>query len=158
MPRKARIDAPGALQHIIFRGIERWKIFWTDEDRDDFVERLCTVIEETSTACHAWALLPNHFHLLLKTGNTSLATAIRWLLGAYWEDRYHATAIESGVHLRRCLTYIDLNMVRAGAVNHSKDWVCSCWLPDSVGWVIAKSYDGKFRNSDLALPVRRLNI
>jgi putative transposase len=44
-------------------------------------------------------------------------------MGAYWEDRYHATAIESGVHLRRCLTYIDLNMVRAGAVNHSKDWV-----------------------------------
>ena len=59
MPRKARIDAPGALQHIIFRGIERRKIFWTDEDRDDFVGRLGTAIEETSTACHAWALLPN---------------------------------------------------------------------------------------------------
>jgi len=38
--------------------------------------------------------------------------------GAFWEDRYHATAIESGEHLRRCLVYIDLNMVRAGAVNH----------------------------------------
>jgi putative transposase len=83
MPRKARIDSPGALQHIIFRGIERRKIFWTDEYRDDFVGRLGTVIEETSTACHAWELLPNHFHLLLKTGNTSLATAIRWLLTGY---------------------------------------------------------------------------
>jgi hypothetical protein len=40
MPRKARIDAPGALHHIICRGIERRKIFLDDIDRDDFVERL----------------------------------------------------------------------------------------------------------------------
>jgi putative transposase len=38
--------------------------------------------------------------------------------GAFWEDRYHATAIESGSHLRRCLIYIDLNMVHVGAVKH----------------------------------------
>ncbi len=142
MPRKARIDAPGALQHIIFRGIERWKIFWTDEDRDDFVERLCTVIEETSTACHAWALLPNHFHLLLKTGNTSLATAIRWLLGAYWEDRYHATTIESGVHLRRCLTYIDLTQVKRFRVQRSglKTPPTSSYQRDSVFIVFKGSF------------------
>jgi hypothetical protein len=42
--------------------------------------------------------------------------------GAYWEDRYHATAVESGDHLFRCLVYIDLNMVRAGVVNHPSDW------------------------------------
>jgi putative transposase len=42
--------------------------------------------------------------------------------GAFWEDRYHATAIESGEHLRRCLVYIDLNMVRAGVVNHPAEW------------------------------------
>jgi REP-associated tyrosine transposase len=39
MPRKARIDAAGALHHIIIRGIERWKIFWDNEDRDSFVEK-----------------------------------------------------------------------------------------------------------------------
>ncbi len=43
--------------------------------------------------------------------------------GAYWEDRYHATAIESDNHLHRCITYIDLNMVRAGVVKHPKDWL-----------------------------------
>jgi len=43
--------------------------------------------------------------------------------GAFWEDRYHATAIESGEHLRRCLVYIDLNMVRAGVVKHPGEWV-----------------------------------
>jgi putative transposase len=42
--------------------------------------------------------------------------------GAFWEDRYHATAIETGKHLQRCLTYIDLNMVRARAVKHPDEW------------------------------------
>ena len=42
--------------------------------------------------------------------------------GAFWEDRYHATAIEKGDHLFRCLIYIDLNMVRAGVVNHPSEW------------------------------------
>ncbi len=42
--------------------------------------------------------------------------------GAFWEDRYLATAIESGDHLLRCIVYIDLNMVRAGAVNHPSEW------------------------------------
>ena len=42
--------------------------------------------------------------------------------GAFWEDRYHATAIEADEHLLRCLVYIDLNMVRAGVVNHPIRW------------------------------------
>ena len=42
--------------------------------------------------------------------------------GAFWEDRYHATAIEADVHLHRCLVYIDLNMVRAGEVKPSREW------------------------------------
>ena len=42
--------------------------------------------------------------------------------GAFWEDRYHSTAIENGEHLLRCLVYIDLNMVRAGVVDHPSKW------------------------------------
>jgi hypothetical protein len=42
--------------------------------------------------------------------------------GAYWEDRYHATAVESGDHLARCMVYIDTNMVRAGKVSHPSQW------------------------------------
>jgi hypothetical protein len=42
--------------------------------------------------------------------------------GAYWEDRYHATAIERDEHLFRCIVYLDLNMVRAGVVTHPSDW------------------------------------
>jgi len=42
--------------------------------------------------------------------------------GAFWEDRYHATAVEMDSHLIRCLVYVDLNMVRAGVVNHPSEW------------------------------------
>jgi putative transposase len=42
--------------------------------------------------------------------------------GAFWEDRYHATAVERNRYLRQCITYIDMNMVRAGAVEHPKQW------------------------------------
>jgi REP element-mobilizing transposase RayT len=42
--------------------------------------------------------------------------------GAFWEDRYHATAVEKDSHLIRCLVYVDLNMVRAGVVNHPSEW------------------------------------
>ncbi|MEA3487284.1 MAG: hypothetical protein U9R20_06470 [Thermodesulfobacteriota bacterium] len=65
MPRKSRIDAPGALHHIIARGIERRRIFENNADRDNFLVRLGDILKETRTGCYAWALIPNHFHLLL---------------------------------------------------------------------------------------------
>jgi len=61
MPRKARIDAPGALHHIIARGIARRKVFDDNADRDFFVDRLGSILSDTSTLCFAWALIPNHF-------------------------------------------------------------------------------------------------
>jgi REP element-mobilizing transposase RayT len=65
MPRKARIDAPGALHHIIIRGIERRRTVSEDVDRDNFVERLGDILCDTQTSCFAWALIPIHAHLLL---------------------------------------------------------------------------------------------
>lgn len=83
MPRQARIDAPGAVHHIIARGIERGKIFRDDEDRENFISRLGDLINETKTQCFAWALIPNHFHLLLKTGTVPISTLMRRLLTGY---------------------------------------------------------------------------
>jgi putative transposase len=84
MPRRARLDAPGALHHVICREIERRKIFLGgDSDRDGFRERLERILRETQTACYAWALLPNHFHLLLRTGNSPIAGGMRQLLRGY---------------------------------------------------------------------------
>ena len=79
----------------------------------------------------------NHVHLLVKdTGGDVIAQSMQLIAGrtaqeynqrknrhgAFWEDRYHASAIEADEHLHRCLVYIDLNMVRAGAVSHPTDW------------------------------------
>lgn len=52
--------------------------------------------------------------------------------GAFWQDRYHATAVETDLHLRRCLCYVDLNMVRAGVVQHPRDWAF-CGYQEIVG-------------------------
>lgn len=83
MPRKARIDAPVALHHIICRGIEKRQIFKDDVDRDRFVEGLGAVLQETATPCYAWALIPNHFHLLIRTGLIPVASLMRRLLTGY---------------------------------------------------------------------------
>ena len=83
MPCKARIDAPDALHHIMARGIERRKVFRNNADRDDFLVRLERILVETSTPCYAWALISNHFHLLLRTGAEPIATVMRRLLTGY---------------------------------------------------------------------------
>jgi REP element-mobilizing transposase RayT len=58
------LDAPGAFHHIICRGLERRRIFQDDVDRNNFISRLATIIQQTSTLCFAWVLIPNHFHIL----------------------------------------------------------------------------------------------
>ena len=83
MPRKARIDAPGALHHIMARGIEGRPIFQNDHDRYDFIKRLAFILEETETKCLAWALIPNHFHLLLISGVAPVAKVMLRLLTGY---------------------------------------------------------------------------
>ncbi|MEN8806560.1 MAG: transposase [Desulfobacterales bacterium] len=83
MSRRARIDAPGALHHIVIRGIERKAIFKEDTDREDFVERLSSLLQETVTPCYDWALMTNHVHLLLRTGTVPIASIIRRLLTGY---------------------------------------------------------------------------
>lgn len=130
MPRRSRIDAPGALHHIIGRGIERTKIFEDDTDQNNFLERLGTILRETRTPCFAWVLIPNHFHLLLKTGQVPLATLMRRLLTGYavsfnrrhrrhghlFQNRYKSILCQEDTYLLELVRYIHLNPVRAGIV------------------------------------------
>jgi putative transposase len=79
----------------------------------------------------------NHIHLLaIDRGRGEIPTAMQLIAGrtaqeynrrkgrhgAFWEDRYHATIVDTENHLLRCLVYIDLNMVRAGVVSHPREW------------------------------------
>jgi len=57
MPRNVRIYAPGAIHHII-RGIERRKIFYGDNDRDNFLGRLSIILSDTKISGFACALMP----------------------------------------------------------------------------------------------------
>lgn len=130
MPRKSRIDAPGALHHILVRGIDRKAIFEDDKDREDFIERLCGLLEETQTRCYAWALMTNHVHLLLRTGTVAIASIMRRLLtghavrfnrrhrryGRLFQDRYKSILCEEDPYLKQLVAYIHLNPVRAGIV------------------------------------------
>ncbi|ORJ52414.1 transposase [Geothermobacter hydrogeniphilus] len=131
MPRQARIDAPGALHHIICRGIERRLIFKDDSDRSDFVARLSKLLPETATRCYAWALIPNHFHLLLKTGEVPIATLMRRLLTGYaisynrrhrrhghlFQNRYKSILCQEDTYLLELVRYIHLNPIRARQVS-----------------------------------------
>ena len=64
MPRLARLDAPGVLHHVMGRGIERRKIFFSDIDLNDFIARLLALARDGAMEIHAWVLMPNHFHIL----------------------------------------------------------------------------------------------
>ena len=131
MARQARIDAPGALHRIICRGIERGRIFLDDADRDHFVERLATVLSETSTSCFAWALIPNHFHLLVRTGSVPISVVMRRLLTGYavhfnrrhhrsghlFQNRYKSILCQQDPYLLELVRYIHLNPLRARIIS-----------------------------------------
>jgi len=130
MPRRARIDAPDALHHIIVRGIERRDIFRDEEDRLDFIRRIAVLLTETRTTCYAWALMSNHVHLLLQTGDEPIATFMRRLLtgyavhfnhrykrhGALFQNRYKSILCQQEAYLLELVRYIHLNPLRAGIV------------------------------------------
>jgi REP element-mobilizing transposase RayT len=130
MPRKARIDAPGALHHVIIRGIERRNIFRSDDDRSNFLDRLSELIPETKTDCFAWALLPNHAHFLLRTGAVPMPVLMSRLLTGYagwfnkkyrrhgpvFQNRYKSILCQEDPYLKELVRYIHLNPLRAGLV------------------------------------------
>jgi putative transposase len=130
MPRRSRIDAAGALHHVMVRGIERGAVFRNDADRDHFLERLGEILQDTQTLCYAWVLIPNHFHLLLRTGPVPISTVMRRLLTGYalwhnlthrrhghlFQNRFKSILCQEDVYLLELVRYIHLNPIRAHLV------------------------------------------
>ena len=141
MPRAARIDIPGILQHVIVRGIEKCAIFLDDEDRELFVLRLGKLLEQTGTDCLAWALMDNHFHLLLRSSQTKLSHFMRRLLtghavtfnlrhgrvGHLFQNRYKSVVCEEEPYFLELVRYIHLNPLRAGLVKNLEELDCYPW-------------------------------
>ncbi len=140
MPRASRHYLPKHVWHITHRchkkefllkfacDRRRW-MYWLYEARRRF--RLCVL---------NYMVTSNHVHLLVRDrGESEVSKSIQLVAGrtaqeynerkgrkgAFWEDRYHATAVDTEEHLARCLVYIDLNMVRAGVVTDPQHWPAS---------------------------------
>jgi putative transposase len=84
MPRQPRLDASVALHHVMDRGIDGTKIFSNTKDREDFLEHLADLFRADALRVYAWALMSNHFYLLLRTGNQRLSNRMRKLLTGYF--------------------------------------------------------------------------
>jgi putative transposase len=137
MPRRARVDAAGALQHIICRGIQRCRIYRDDSDRQDFLSRLGQILRETRTTCYAWALMPNHFHLLLRTGDVPISTVMKRLLTGYalrfnrrhrrcghlFQNRYKSILCQEDAYLLELVRYIHLNPLRRSSSCRWGSWI-----------------------------------
>ena len=140
MPRANRFYLPGQIWHITHRCHRQQFLLKFLRDRRLWHRWLFEARKRYGLCVLNYIATSNHIHLLVRDqGKGEIARSMQLVSGrmaqaynqrkqrkgAFWEDRYHATAIESGEHLARCLVYIDLNMVRAGAVTHPADWLVS---------------------------------
>jgi REP element-mobilizing transposase RayT len=130
MPRQARLDVPGALHHIMVRGINKTDIFEDDQDRSLFLERLGLNVGEGKSAIYAWVLMTNHVHILFRSGKDGISGVMRKLLtwyaqyynrrhkrtGHLFENRYKSILCDEDNYLLALVRYIHLNPIRAGIV------------------------------------------
>src|SRR6266571_2599787 len=151
MPRKLRIQYPGAIYHVMSRGDQRENIFKDDKDRKRFIHTLAEACRKTDWQVHAFCLMRNHFHLVVETPNPNLVAGMTWLQSTYTirlnnrhnlsghvlSGRYKAQLIEgSGKgYLRTACDYVHLNPVRARLVKPEERLLAYRW--SSLGAYLA---------------------
>jgi putative transposase len=146
MPRQARLDAPGTLQHVMIRGLDGLLIFRGDQDRQDFVSRLGQLSEATGTRILAWVLMDNHVHLLMFSGGQGISKFMRRLLTGYaiwynrkyhrighlFQNRYKSIVCQEDSYLLELVRYLHLNPLRASVVTNMKELDCYPWSGHGV--------------------------
>jgi putative transposase len=130
MPRGKRLNIIGGVYHLYTRGIERRRIFKDDIDREEFLSRLEDALTKTKSTCYAWSLMPNHIHLMIRTGKGSLSDVARRLLTGYaiyfnarhkrrgylYQNRYKSILCQEDVYFQGLVRYIHLNHIKANIV------------------------------------------
>ncbi len=133
MPRKLRVEYPGACYHVINRGNYRADIFATAGARAAFMRCLGEACKKSGWRLHAYVLMRNHYHLALETPAGNLVAGMQWLQATFanrfnnlrrerghlFQGRYKALLVEPGEALGHVCHYIHLNPVRAGVVSVS---------------------------------------
>lgn len=135
MARPLRVDLPGAIQHVTNRGNNRENIFYEDADKELFLHLVVAEAERCGWLIHDYALMDNHFHLLIETPEANLSRGMQRLqttyvqrfnrkyrrVGHLFQGRFGSQIVEGGVYLMEVARYIVLNPVRAGIVEHPED-------------------------------------
>ena len=137
MARAHRIHVPGQVWHLTHRCHHRRFLLKFARDRRLWRAWLYEARRRFGLCVLNYTVTSNHIHLIVRDRDAGeIATSIQLIAGctgqaynrrkrrggAFWQDQYHATAVETGEHLARCLVYVDLNMVRAGVVRHPAEW------------------------------------
>jgi putative transposase len=138
VPRANRYFIPGYVWHITHRCHKKEFLLRFGHDRRVWLKWLFEAKKRYGLEILNYTVTSNHIHLLVYGGpdRETIPRSMQLVAGrtaqeynrrkqrkgAFWEDRYHATAIDTDDHLARCLIYIDLNMVRAGVVQHPGMW------------------------------------
>jgi len=127
MPRKARITVVGAVHHIMSRGIDGAPIFRNDADRTVFIDILRNQLIKSGYLLYAWALMPNHYHLVMRRSEYPLATCMRCINGGYaqyfrkrsstrgylFQDRFKSIVTQDQDYIEELVRYVHLNPIRA---------------------------------------------
>ena len=141
MARPPRLLAAGAFYHLTCRGVRKLPIYETDRDRTLFLALLRLTLRSFRWRCHAYCLMPNHFHLLAETSDPNLSAGMHWLNTAYarifnkrhgysghlFDRRFYSGLVEGDVQFALRARYIDLNPVRAKLCEHPADWPWSSY-------------------------------
>jgi REP element-mobilizing transposase RayT len=144
-----RIEYSGAFGHVTARGNDKQAIFLDDVDYMTFLRMLAQVVAEFGWRCHAYCLMPNHYHLLLETPEPNLGRGMHVLNGRYarrfnerhghvghvFQGPYHREPVERDEHLAETCRYIALNPVRAGLCERPEDWPWSSYSAGHVPFV-----------------------
>jgi REP element-mobilizing transposase RayT len=146
MPRKARITVPGAVHHIMSRGIEGCPIFHNEDDRWFFKALLEKNIIKSGFLLYAWCLMDNHYHLLIRMNEYSLGRFMGLLNGPYaqyfrknmrmrgylFQDRYKSIVTQDQHYIEELVRYVHLNPVRAGICSNLDSLKKYLWCGHSV--------------------------
>jgi putative transposase len=139
MPRASRYFVPGYIWHITHRCHKQEFLLKFLRDRKLWIAWLFEAKKRFGLTVFDYIVTSNHIHLLLEDpGGDAIPKSMQLIAGrlaqqynlrkkrkgAFWEDRYHATAVDTGDYLSQCISYIDMNMVRAGVVKHPQQWLC----------------------------------